>query len=321
MGSNRIDVHHHFVTDFYANAVVASGGDPSGWEIPKWSPELDANFATKYEVGTSLLSLTAPGACILKDPTACAKLARDCNEYAAAMRDKEPEKYGILAALPNLHDKENVLKEIAYCDDKLKVDGFTLFSRYGPGNHYLGHPDFKDIWDELERRKAVVFIHPTHPVDTNLVNPGLPQPVIDYPFETTKAAVDLIASRTVKRCPNVKIILSHAGGTLPYLVGRPATVLPYLDKTWNPEDFIEDASNLYYDTAVAGSKNVLLVIEKFAKPGHVLYGSDYPYAGPGIITYHTDGLDKYPFETKNFLDDVNRNNALKLFPRLAARMK
>lgn len=299
-------------------AIVSSGGDPSGWQVPKWSPELDTQFASKHGVATSLLTLTAPGACIFKDPTACAKLARDCNDYAAAMRDKEPSKYGILASLPNLLDKENTLKEIAYCYDTLKVDGIMLFTRYGPGNHYLGHPDFKDIWDELERRKAVVLIHPTHPVDTNLVAPGLLQPVIDYPFETTKTAVDLIASRTVRRCPNVKIILSHAGGTLPYLVGRPASMIPYLDSTWTPEDFIEDASNLYYDTALAGSENVLLVIERFAKPGHVLYGSDYPYASPGTITYHTDGLDKFPFQSKTFLEDVNRNNALKLFPRLAA---
>jgi predicted TIM-barrel fold metal-dependent hydrolase len=301
-----------------ALAVKAAGGDPSGWEIPKWSPELDVAFTSKHGVATSMLSVTAPGACILKDPAACAKLARDSNEYAAAMRDKEPSKYGILASLPNFLDKENVLKEIAYCYDTLNVDGFILFTRYGPGNHYLGHPDFKEIWDELERRKAVVLIHPTHPVDTNLVAPGLPQPVIDYPFETTKAAVDLIASRTVRRCPNVKIILSHAGGTLPYLAGRPATVIPYLDSTWTPEDFLEDASNLYYDTAVAGSKNVLMVIEKFVKPGHILYGSDYPYAGPGIISYHTDGLDNFPFESKTLLEDINCNNALKLFPRLAA---
>jgi 6-methylsalicylate decarboxylase len=285
--------------------------------MPKWSPESDEAFMKKYGVTTTILSLTAPGACILKEPAAAAKLARSANEYAAAMRDKDPSSYGILAALPSLIDKDLALKEIAYAFDVLKADGITLFTRYGPDNHYLGHPDFKDIWDELERRKAVVFVHPTHPVNTNQISPSLPQPVIDYPFETTKAAVDLIVSRTARTHPNVKIILSHAGGTLPYLLGRPATVMPFLNKEHTVEDFIEDARNFYYDTAVAGSENVLLVLEKFAKPGHIFYGSDYPYAGPGIITYHTDGLDGYPFGKKTLLQDINRNNALALFPRLA----
>jgi len=302
-------------------AVVASGGDPSGWGVPKWSPESDQEFSAKYGVKTSILSLTAPGACILKDAVASAKLARDSNEYAAALREKKPDAFGVLAALPSLLNKDLAFQELKYAYDVLKVDGVLLFTRYGTDNHYLGHPDFNEIWDELERRQAVVLIHPTHPVDTNLIRPGVPQPVIDYPFETTKAAVDLIVSGTVRRCPNVKIVLSHAGGTLPYLVGRPATVMPYLDKAFTVEDFLEDARNFYYDTAVAGSENVLMVIEKFAKPGHVLYGSDYPYAGPSIITYHTDGLDKFPFQSKMLLQDINRNNALKLFPRLAALQK
>jgi 6-methylsalicylate decarboxylase len=156
-----------------------------------------------------------------------------------------------------------------------------------------------------------------HPVKPALISPKLPQPVIDYPFETTKAAVDLIVSRTVRTHPNCKIFLSHAGGTLPFLLGRPATVMPYLDAEATAEDFMEDAKSLYYDTAMAGSENVLLVLEKWAKPGHVLYGSDFPYAGPGIIGYHTDGLDGYEFEREGLRREINRGDAEKLFPKLA----
>ena len=289
--------------------------------IPKWTPESDREHNQKYGVKTTMLSLTAPGACILKDPAACAKLARDANEFAAAMRDKDPASYGVLATLPNLLDTELTLKEIVYAYDTLKVDGVLLFTRYGPDNHYLGHPDFKPIWDELERRKAVVLVHPTHLVDTNFISPVLFQPIIDYPFETTKAAVDLIVSKTMRSHPNVKIILSHAGGTLPYLWARPASIMPDIDKNASVEDFMEDVRNFYYDTAVAGSENVLKVIETFATPEHILYGSDYPYATPGIISWHTDGLDKYQFESKTLRSDINWNNALKLFPRLAALHK
>lgn len=271
----------------------------------------------KHGVATSVLSLTAPGACILKNGPQAAELARKVNEFAAKLRDENPGSFGLLAALPSLLDKELAMAELEYAFDTLKADGITLFTRYGPGNHYLGHPDFKYMWEELNKRETVVFVHPTHPVNTNLISPSLPQPVIDYPFETTKAAVDLLVSRTVRSYPKVKIILSHAGGTLPYLIGRPASVMPYLDKSHNPEDLIEDARNFYYDTAVAGSTNVLTILQNFAKPGHILYGSDYPYAGPGIIDYHTTGLDAFPFENSSLLEGINNKNALALFPRLA----
>lgn len=198
--------------------------------------------------------------------------------------------------------------------DTLKADGITLFTRYGPGNHYLGHPDFKPIWEELNRRGTVILVHPTHPVDITTVS-GLPQPVIRYPFETTQTALDMISHNIVRDNPNCKIILSHAGGTLPFLIGRPASILPKTDE--EHEAFMDQARNFYYDSAVAGSENVLKIMEDFAKPGHILYGSDTPYANNHIIDYHTTGLDKFNFKEPKLIDEINRTNALALFPRLA----
>ncbi|KAJ3465010.1 hypothetical protein MRS44_005668 [Fusarium solani] len=312
MAPNRIDVHHHFVPDFYRQAVISSGGDPSGWFVPDWTPESDAAVNEKFGIDVTILSLTAPGACILKDPAASAELARKANLYAAKLRDDNPKKYGFFAALPNLLDKELALAEIAYALDTLKADGVTLFTRYGTDNHYLGHPDFKDIWAELSRRSAVVFVHPTHPVDTSQVS-GLPQPVIRYPFESTTTALDMIYNKTVRNNPNCKIILSHGGGVLPYLIGRPASILP--KSKGELDEFLDDARNFYYDLAVAGSENVLRVLEKFAKPGHLLYGSDTPYANDGIIDFHTSGLDSYKFGDMDLINQINRDNALSLFPR------
>jgi predicted TIM-barrel fold metal-dependent hydrolase len=160
------------------------------------------------------LSLTAPGPGIVSGP-ASTRLARVANEKAAAIRDAHPQQYGFFAAVPSLLDTEAALSEIQYALDVLKADGVTLFTRYGDGNYYLGHENFKAIWDELDKRVTVVFIHPTHPVDTSTVNKFLAQPIIDYPHETTRTAVDLIISDTVRTHQNVKIILSHAGGTLP----------------------------------------------------------------------------------------------------------
>ncbi|OAA52997.1 Amidohydrolase 2 [Cordyceps fumosorosea ARSEF 2679] len=314
MGTNdRIDVHHHFVPDFYREVLMVSGGDPSGWEIPKWGADTEAAVEKQFGITTSILSLTAPGACILKDPQASAKLARDANEFAAKLRDENPKRYGFLAALPNILDKELALKEIAYSLDVLRADGVTLFTRYGTDNHYLGHPDFKDIWAELNRRSAVVFVHPTHPVDTNLIS-GLSQPVIRYPFETTQTALDMLHNKTVRNNPNCRIILSHAGGTLPFLWPRPASIFCKTEEEMAA--FTEDMRSFYYDTAVAGSDNVLRLLETFAKPDHILYGSDTPYANNDIISFHTTRQDKYKFAEPNMHEKVNRHNALALFPRL-----
>ncbi|OIW35722.1 amidohydrolase 2 [Coniochaeta ligniaria NRRL 30616] len=312
MAGNRIDVHHHFVPDFYREAVIASGGDPSGWFIPDWTPELDLAVNKTFGIETVILSLTAPGACILKDRQGSGELARKTNEFAARLREIYPKRYGFFAALPNLLDKDIALKEIAYAFDVLKADGVTLFTRYGEDNHYLGHPDFKDIWAELNRRQAVVFVHPTHPVDTNQVS-NLPQPVIRYPFETTTAALDMLQNKTGRNNPHCKIILSHAGGTLPYLIGRPASILTKNDQELAA--FWDDARNFYYDTAVAGNENVLKILEDFAKPGHILYGSDTPYANNSIVGFHTSRQDAYQFKDPKMHDNINFENALKLFPR------
>ncbi|KAK5937294.1 hypothetical protein PMZ80_010300 [Knufia obscura] len=313
MAPSRIDVHHHYVPDFYRDAVVMSGGDPSGWFIPDWTPQSDQDINDKFGISTTILSLTAPGACILNDPQERANLARKANEYAAKLRDEQPKKYGFLAALPSLIDTDLALNEVAHAFDNLKADGITLFTRYGPDNHYLGHPDFKPIWTELNRRSAVILVHPTHPVDINQVS-GLPQPVIRYPFETTTTALDMIHANVVRDNANCKIILSHGGGMLPYIIGRPASILPQTDE--EHQAFMDQARSFYFDTAVAGSENVLKIIEDFAKPGHVLYGSDTPYANNHIIDYHTKGLDAFKFKNPNLREEINRTNAEALFPRL-----
>lgn len=122
-------------------------------------------------------------------------------------------------------------------------------------------------------------------------------------------------NKTVHNNPDCKIILSHAGGTLPYLLGRPASILA--NKTAEELDaFWDDARNFYYDVAVAGTENVLKILETFAKPGHVMYGSDAPYANDGIIEFHTSRLDKYQFADPKMAEQINRTNALELFPRL-----
>ena len=272
---------------------------------------------TELGISTSILSLTAPGCTLLSGPGAV-KLARAVNESAASIRDSDPSSFGFFAALPPiLEDIPVALAEIAYALDVLKADGVTLYTRYGHGHTYLGHDDLRPIWEELNKRSAVVFIHPTHLVDTNLVNPHLPQPMIDYPHETTRTAVDLIMSKTVHEHPNCKIILSHAGGTLPYLATRAAVMLPdYGLSDQSSEDFLRDAESLYYDLALSGNNYTLGLLTKFAQAEHILFGSDFPYAPTPTIRTHTSNLDGYNLSGEEERWKINRGNALKLFPRL-----
>jgi hypothetical protein len=147
-----------------------AGGDPSGWYIPPWTVEADKAFSKLIGNQTVILSVTAPGPCIESAPSSAAKLARSCNEYTAKLRDEDPQGYGFFASLPNPGDTAECLEEIRYAFDELSADGVILLTRYGKDNHYLGHDDFRPVWAELNRRKAVILVHPTHPVNTNWVN-------------------------------------------------------------------------------------------------------------------------------------------------------
>lgn len=300
-------------------ALENAGGDPSGWYIPPWTLEADKTLSKSVGNKTVILSITAPGACIEKDSSAAAQLARKCNEYSAAIRDQEPDAYGFFASLPSLLDTDETVKELAYALDELKADGVTLFTRYGSDNHYLGHADFARIWAELNRRKAVVFVHPTHAVDTNLVDPALPGPMFDYPHETGRAAMDLIVTDTLRSTPDCKIILSHAGGTLPYLIYRVAEALPLTPMTIgkSTEEILEEARRFYFDTAISSNPVTLKALFAFAKPGHVLFGTDFPNAPVKAIEYFTESLEKYELEPAE-REELYSGSALGLFPRLKA---
>ncbi|KAI2730805.1 hypothetical protein CBS147332_2657 [Penicillium roqueforti] len=313
----KIDVHHHFYPLAMRQALDRAGGDPSGWYTPPWTLELDQDMARRMKVTTTILSVTVPGPCIEPDFVKGAALARSCNESAAAIRDSQPHKYGFFASVPSLFDMAAVLKEIDYAYTTLRTDGVTLFTRYGDGPNYLGHVAFRPIWADLSRRDAVVFNYPTHPVDTQLVSQWLPQPMFDYPHETGRAAMDLLTSGILQDYPGCKIILSHAGGTLPYLIYRAATMLPLMPRTLglSTEELVAAARTFYFDTAISSNPVTLKALFEFAAPGHVLFGSDFPNAPHDAIQRFTDFLEAYelPEETKQ---QVNSGAALELFPRL-----
>jgi len=298
----------------------ANGGDPSGWATPLWSAQASLDIMDMCGTRTSILSVTAPGAAILPDGEGSRKLARQCNEESAKLRDENPSRFGFFATLPSLTDKEGALKELKYAMENLKADGVTLFTRYGEGEHkYLGHPDFKFIWQELDKRKAVVFVHPTHPVDTTLVNKYLPLPALDYPHETCRAVFDMITTNRKREFPNCKVILSHAGGTLPFLLSRISVglcLVPNFPKTG--EEIIEDFNSFYFDLALSSSEMFLDLLLKYVPHDHILFGSDFPYApAAGVVTFASK-FEEYKMDV-DIRTKINYENALLLFPRLRQR--
>jgi predicted TIM-barrel fold metal-dependent hydrolase len=266
-----------------------------------------------HGIRTSILSLTAPGCSIVKGAQSAA-LARAVNESAAAICKADPVSFGFFAALPHVLDNPAAaVDEIEYALDVLGADGVTLYTRYGPGARYLGHESMRPVWAALNARKAVVFVHPTHLVDTQLVNDQLPQPIIDYPHETTRAAVDMIVAGVVRDFGDCKVILPHAGGSLPYLATRAAHLLADTGLTqMSAADFLNDAKSFYFDTALAGNDYTLPMLLDFAAPGHVLFGSDFPYAPTPTINTHTVAGKKVLAERKGDTGADLTANALQL---------
>ncbi|KAI5236775.1 amidohydrolase family protein [Aureobasidium subglaciale] len=311
---NKVDTHHHFVPDFYAQAVQTAGGDPSGWPTPQWSLESSRNIMKKLGIKTAILSVTAPGACILNGQ-ASFDLARKLNVESAKIRDQNPGMFGFFANLANVLDTDAALEEIRFALDDLKADGVTLFTRYGAGNTYLGHADLEPIWKELNRRECVVFVHPTHPIDTNKVNTRMPQPVVDYPHETTRTAYDMLLQGTRSKYPACRVILSHAGGTLPYLISRTVTPLKKtrdLAAEARPgttyDQMLRDFRSFHFDLALSSSSAVLKMMMDLVPHDHILYGSDFPYAPLPAYPAFLEELEDFDM-TPELRDKISFGNA------------
>ncbi len=308
--SNRIDVHHHLVPPFWAEALSRHGGDPSGWHSPAWSAAASLAFMDEQRNATAVLSLTAPS--VTGWETASRReIARRVNEFGAELVARWPDRFGSFATLP-LPDLEGALRELEYAFDVLGADGVVLLSNYA--SHYLGDPAFGPLWSELDRRAAVVFIHPAKPPIPIIQD--IPGPIVDYPFDTTRTAVQLVLNGVVARSPRVKIILSHAGGFVPYAAHRFAELAPAVrsDVPAAPE-LIERFRSFYFDTALSSGPASLLALQSFARPGHILYGSDFPYAPASIGASFTAKLDAADLPS-NVRTTINNGGARQIFPRL-----
>lgn len=308
-----IDVHHHVLPPEYIQALAGMGIERSiGVAFPTWSAEGDLELMDKLGIQIAVVSFSTPAANVPGTGKA-RSLARLCNYLIATMVTAHPGRYGAFATMPPLHDVEGVLRELEYALGTLGLDGVALTSNYDL--MYLGDPAFEAVYEALNERRAVVHVHPTDPPGVQF---GIPAAVMDAPFDTTRAAFSLICSGVMERYPDITFILSHGGGTLPYLSYRLGRMAPSAWKSFKqnaPKGFDEYLGRFYYDTAIV-SPNALPYLVRHAGPSHVVAGTDYPFAGTAVPAQCLDGVRTCEELSASEKSDVLKENALALFPRL-----
>lgn len=305
----RVDTHQHIVPPVWARALEASsyfGGQPT----PAWSPEAALELMNELSIRTAIVSVGRPGLAFV-GPDRAPALARQVNEFAAELRRSHPVRFGFFACLP-LPDVDAALAELTYALDELGADGTILLTNYD--GRYLGDPAFEPLMEVLERRDVVTFIHPTEPPGPGV--PGVPPFSADFLLDTTRAALNLVRNGVVVRRPGLRMILSHAGGFVPYAAHRIASLTEGANgHVTSRDDFVRDLRTFWFDTALSANPYTLPALLRFADPARVLYGSDWPYARGDNAQYFTAQLDDYPL-TLEQRDSIMYRNATALIPRL-----
>jgi predicted TIM-barrel fold metal-dependent hydrolase len=307
----RIDVHHHMLPPEYAKLardriLEITTGDAT---VLKWTPEVTLEQMEQFGIASSILSLPVPGAWY-KGKKNSRKLARIANEYGARLSKDYPRRFGVFAALP-LPDVDGSLAEIEYAFDALGADGAYLQTSYD--DKWPGDPAFGPVFDELNRRKAIVFVHPTEPCCAVDLIPGIPSSVIEFVFDTTRAITSFLVNGTFARCPDIRFIFCHSGGTLPVLAARINGFFQSRNALASrvPNGVLYELRKLNYDIANATSASSLAALMNLVSTTQILWGSDFPYRPVGLTANGWDTYQAAP-EIKRA---VNRDNALKLFPR------
>jgi len=313
---HRIDVHHHIMPPGYIKELgvdkifrQAGGVYPGPLE---WTPAGAVELMDQSGVATGIGSVSAPGTWF-GDVAEGRKLSRICNEYAARISADFPGRFGSFAALP-LPDVEGSLREIEHAFDVLKADGICLMTSYA--NRWPGEKEFAPVFDELNRRHATVFFHPTvAPCSMGLIT-DVPDSVIEFPIDTMRAVVSLLYSGTFTRCRNVKFIFSHTGAGVPLLAAR-ISGLVKRDKrlaAMIPDGPLAELKRLYYDTALSARPETLAPLLQLVTPANILFGTDYPW-GSMTIADTAAGLAKHGFSPAE-LRQIERDNALRIMPTL-----
>ena len=311
-----IDVHAHPIPPFYRDALIAAGRAPSiSGGFPAWSPEAALEQMDENGIVAAIQSVSQPGV-HFGDDAAARTLARQFNEYLARLNTDHKGRFGAFAVLP-LPDVAGAVAEVDHALDALKLDGIGVLASYG--GMFFGDDRFDPLLEKLDARNAVVFIHPNLHPGSRALTLGVPAWVVEYPFDTTRAVVNLVLSGKRQRYPHIRFILAHAGGTIPYLAWRIAAA-PQIDKRYarlSTEDIRADLRSFWYETAQSPGAEVFGALSQVAAPDRILFGSDWPYCLSPVTASMIRALERVDAGLRRSVESAN---ALALFPRLKSRV-
>jgi predicted TIM-barrel fold metal-dependent hydrolase len=317
-----IDVHHHFWSPEYLKAQVDWSDAhhvPNFPAMMKWSPQMSLDVMDKAGVQTSVVSLASISDAFWGlDAPAATRVVKSCDDFGAKMVSDHKGRFGLFAPL-SMVDVDTSLKELEYAFDQVHADGIGLQSSYN--GKYVGDPAFAPIWEELNRRKAVVFIHGPNPGCCSGIEdgPGMSPSVVEVTFDVTRSAACLLSNGALAKYPNISWIIAYGGGTLPFVAGRieafvngPMKFAGVKADQIAPNGVMAELQRLHFDTVNVTNAYSMAALLKFAKPTHVLYGTDFIY-------FHNDQLDNIDQRGLSAKDKeaILAGNAKRLIPRLA----
>ena len=306
----RIDVHHHYIPPKYYETI--SDRIPLRPVLRDWTPARTLEDMDKAGIEVAILSVTTPGLWF-GDVAEARRLARECNDYAARMVSDHPKRFRQWVALP-LPDLEGSLRELEYGLDQLKALGAGVFTNYS--EKYLGNALFAPLMEELNRRKAVLYTHPTVCKCCADLQTYLSEAVIEYGTDTTRAIASMLFTGTAAKYSDIDVVFSHSGGTMPYLYERFILVsqLPHMARHL-PKGLDYEINKFHYDTAQSSNAAVTACLRKIVSVPQILFGTDFPYRRG---EEHVCGLRTCGY-TDEELFEIERSNALRLLPRLRAK--
>lgn len=334
--TRRIDVHHHFTPPAYqaftaahprtggfgrssSGAAIAQGSAFPGWKLVEDLDDMDKNGTA-----TAILSMTTPGFWF-GERDEVRNVSRECNEYAAKLRSEHPGRFGSFATIP-LADTDGALHELEYALDTLKADGIGLYSNYR--DKWLGDASFNPVYEELNRRKTVVYVHPIEADCCRAIVTDVPDTVVEYGADTTRSIASLIFSGSTTRYPDITWIFSHGGGMMPYVIerfltGATAELLPgtvtkgqgSIPPANVPKGVLYELRKMYFDTAQASNPVAMKALRTVVPVSQILYGTDYWYRSAAEIS---KGLTGSKVFTARELRAIHRENAERILPRYRA---
>ncbi|HUB97603.1 MAG TPA: amidohydrolase family protein [Stellaceae bacterium] len=311
--AHRIDVHHHIVPPRWLaeERERMSNRALDFARVAQWTPAMSLDSMDKNGIATAITSISTH---IVRpnEPQATARLARECNEFAARLVADHPGRFGTFALLPLPHVDE-CLKEIEYAASVLKADGYKMQTNYE--DKWPGDPAFAPVFDELNRRKATIFFHPTVAACCTGLLPGINPPIMEYPFDTTRAIASLLFGGTFQRCPDIKFIFAHGGGCMPMLahrIGGLARSRADLAARM-PNGIVAELQKLNFDVVSVANPPAMAALLKLTTPKRLLFGSDCPYVP---VEATVGDLRQMGFGAAD-LALIERGNALSLMPSLA----